>query len=92
MPGSTPSLHITGSVKAPTPCHRTIADHLPDDPALPGVYRINVRLLLPVDRCIQVISPVGFKYDETNYHGTHTVVQATYPDGTTEEAPIEIVV
>lgn len=91
MPGSTTSLHAVGQIRVPTPCDEPITSHLPEDPNRPLVYRIKVSFVKLAENCIQIPVIKNFKYEERNYHGGHTQLEATYPDGTTEIADIQIV-
>jgi hypothetical protein len=92
MPGSTPTLHVRGGklIAAPTPCHKAVGSHTPDDVAEPAVYQIKVNLVPLPDPCPDVVTDVPFEqYLEHNYQGHHLDVKITYPDGSTDTAIIK---
>lgn len=75
MPGSTPSLHVTGTLLVPTPCHEIVMSHLPEDPTRPEVYRIMLEERSSGAPCPQVVTSQSFHYTERNYAGQHAVVE-----------------
>jgi hypothetical protein len=92
MPGSTSSLHVTGSIMAPTPCHEPILTHVGDSKSNPPVYLLKLEFhVRPGMMCIQVVVPKSFHYIENNYAGRHQKVEISAPGGMTASAQIETV-
>lgn len=86
-PGRTPTLHVTGKVTAPTPCHEVLAEFAGLDKSEPPVYRIEVTLREGGDLCPDVLTDKEFRYIERNYAGTAATVRVS-SDTDSETAPI----
>lgn len=76
-PGRTPTLHVTGTVTAPTPCHEVVAEVGGLDPSQPPVYRVIIRFRQEPGPCPQVPTDKTFRYSERNYAGAATSVQVS---------------
>ncbi|WP_417768444.1 hypothetical protein [Stappia sp.] len=68
-PGSAPTLHVTGKVTAPSPCHQVLAEFDGFDKSEPPVYRVKVVLGEQQGLCPQVLTDKEFHYVERNYAG-----------------------
>lgn len=91
IPGQPPSLHVIGSIVAPTPCHETVTTYEGDSKSNPPVYRIKVSIVEPrAGACPQVISAVAFRYDQPNYAGSHQEVEV-FSDTDSKVKGIEVV-
>ncbi|WP_186396102.1 hypothetical protein [Stappia sp. TSB10GB4] len=86
-PGRTPTLHVTGTVTAPTPCHEVVAEFGGLDPSQPPVYRVRIRFRQEPGLCPQVLTDKAFRHSERNYAGTATTVRVS-SDTDSETAPI----
>ena len=91
MPMATPSLHVTGLVWAPTPCHDVIATHTGDTKSNPPTYLLRVDLHQQPKICIQMLSMVRFHYIENNYAGNHDKISVSGPNGHGATAAIDTV-
>ena len=87
MPGGPPSLHIVGSITAPTPCYDAIVEYKGETTSTPKTYQIIVKLQSKPGVCIQVLSDIGFHYVQPNYSGNADSAQAT-SDNDAKTAPI----
>jgi hypothetical protein len=63
MPGAQASLHITGLITAPTPCHEAAAEETSGSTATD--FRIDVAIKDPPagSMCIQVLSDIQFNFE-----------------------------
>jgi hypothetical protein len=91
MPGATPSLHVTGSVMAPTPCHEPYLMHVGDSKSNPPIYLLKLDYHVRPGRCLTVVVPKSFHYVEHNYAGTHSKVEISAPGGKSASASIKTV-
>jgi hypothetical protein len=68
-----------------------VGTHVADDPAAPEVYQISAKLVASSVITLPVVFPVSLEpFDDLNFQGDYTEVKCTYPDGSTETAPIQI--
>ena len=91
MPPTPDSLHVRGWIVAPTPCYGTVTTYEGDSKSDPPIYRIKISLVEPRDViCIQLISPVPFRYDQPNYTGTHQEAEV-FSESNSKIKKIEVV-
>ena len=86
-PGRTPTLHVTGKVTAPTPCHEVLAEFAGLEKSEPPVYLVEVTLREGAGICPQVLTDRDFHYIERNYGGAAKSVRV-FSDSESETAKI----
>jgi len=86
MPGSSPSLHVTGSIMAPTACHEPVLTHAGDMKSNPPVYLLKLEYDVRPGTCAQTPVAKSFHYVERNYAGVHYRVDIAAPGGATASA------
>lgn len=74
-PGRTPTLHVTGKVTAPTPCHEVLAEFAGIETSEPSIYRIEVTFREGAGVCPQVLTDRDFHYIERTYGGAAKTVR-----------------
>lgn len=89
MPGSKPSLHVKGSVLAPTPCHEPKLVPNPDVIVAPEVLPLKLEFTVTGDVCLQVITPKEVSYTKRPFAGGKDSVLVLLPDGVSISMPIE---
>lgn len=91
MPPGPSSIHATGTITAPTPCHQTMTSYEGDSKSEPPIYRVKVTIVAqPGVICIQKISDVDFRYDQPNYVGNHAEMEV-FSDTDSKTVKIEVV-
>lgn len=84
MPMGKPSLHVIGTIEAPTPCHKTTTMHAGDSRKNPPDYLLKVETTTTPGQCIQKVHPVAFHHVADNYTGNHgTVIVSSGTDSKT---------
>ncbi|WP_249694419.1 hypothetical protein [Stappia sp. WLB 29] len=74
-PGRTPTLHVTGTVTVPTPCHEVMAEFAGIETSEPPVYLVEVTLREGAGPCPQVLTDMKFHYIERSYAGAARTVR-----------------
>ena len=72
-----PSLHIVGTITAPTPCHVAVTEHIGDSKTEPPGYLLKVMLRETGGFCIQVLSDINFHHIEQNYAENHAIAEVS---------------
>lgn len=84
MPVGKPSLHVVGTIEAPTPCHTATTTHTGDTRKNPPDYLLKVETKGAPGNCMQKIHPVAFHHVVPNYAGNHgTVIVSSATDSKT---------
>lgn len=84
MPVGKPSLHVVGTIEAPTPCHTATTTHTGDTKKKPPDYLLQVETRAASGNCIQKVHPVSFHHVVTSYAGSHgTVIVSSATDSKT---------
>jgi hypothetical protein len=88
MPPGPPSLHVTGSITASTPCHEAVTEHTGDSKTNPPGYMVKVTTNDPGGICIQMLADINFHHVEENYAGSHATAEVS-SDSDTETVDIQ---
>lgn len=89
MPGSKPSLHVIGSVLAPTPCHKPKLVPNPDVIVTPEVLPLKLEFTVVGDICLQVIARKEVEYTKKPFAGGKDSILVLLPDGVSISLPIK---
>ena len=92
MPGPGPTaktLHVIGSVNAPTPCHEPELVPDPDVVSVPEVLPLKLEFEVSGGVCLQVITVKAVQYVDPDFAGGRDSVLVALPDGVSIWIPIE---
>ena len=84
-----PTLHIVGSITAPTPCHTVSASYEGDEKSNPPIYLLKVSLDAGKGICPQVLTNLSFHHTQDKFAGNHLQAKIFHGDGPVTTVDIE---
>lgn len=91
MPGSNdnPTLHVRGTVMAPSPCHDPSAIYAGEEKTNPPTYLLNLRFRRREEACAEVETERDFSYKQTKYAGNHKFVKMIFSYSSSKKVEIK---
>jgi hypothetical protein len=83
MPGTQASLHITGLITAPTPCHEATTEEVADPTGADFSIAVAIEDPPAGSMCIQVLSDIQFNFEKPSDAGRETATVTSQADNVT---------
>jgi len=90
QPPGPPSLHVHGTVEAPTPCHKASLSVRVPPGINPTILQLNLSITPPTGPCTQVVTNIPVAYDDQAYDTGKGYKTVQIFDGNATIATVEI--